>query len=381
MHIESFDAGNISRLPRAIGDSCEPGRAYISSLVRNGPTPYVENADVRMDALLIDGKVLPLVINKGRLGNSNVCSPCAHYVEYALHEFSKRARILNRLASALAFPLGTVLNSGLVERVVYVNNWLLSTNPNHGLSPGQVDAVSRHLRDRHPDSAIVFRSINPVSDPSGMKALTTNGYRLVPSRTVYMLDTRVGRNLAHANTREDLRKLKNTAFSIVDTPEALASHVGRMTELYRALYLGKHSLLNPQFTDEFFRMTLENGFLSYRALIEDGRVAGFMNFFVDEGMLTGVGIGYDLNRPRKLALYRLAFAVLIAEAAKLRLIANLSAGKGEFKMLRGAVPVQEYDALYDGHLPPYRRFAWRFLEVLARIGAIASRRLHPRPSR
>ena len=109
--------------------------------------------------------------------------------------------------------------------------------------------------------------------------------------------------------------------------------------------------------------------------MEDGSAVGFMNFFVDEGTLTGVCIGYDLDRPRKLALYRLVFALLIAEAAKLRLTANLSAGAGEFKMLRGAIPVQEYDAVYDRHLPPYRRFAWRSLEAAARIGAIASARL------
>ena len=89
MSIEVLDAVNVARLPRLDG-SPDPASCYIASLIKRGPASYVDNAKVRMEALVIDEKVLPLVISERVEGNSNVCSAYAHYFEYAFQELAKR---------------------------------------------------------------------------------------------------------------------------------------------------------------------------------------------------------------------------------------------------------------------------------------------------
>jgi hypothetical protein len=211
-----------------------------------------------------------------------------------------------------------------------------------------------------------------MSDPRGLAALRTNHYRIVPSRPIYIVDTKCRRFLERNNFQADLGQLKRTAYSIVEDTRELAPHVPRMTELYRELYLRRHSPLNPQYKCEFFSMILEARFMNHRAFIKDGRVDGFVSYFLEDGVMTASLIAYDLALPRKLALYRMGFALVIAEAAKRQMLLNLSAGAGEFKMLRGAVPVQEYDAIYDRHLPMRRRLTWACLEAGARAGRLLS---------
>jgi len=266
------------------------------------------------------------------------------------------------------------LRSGSIDRLVFVNNWLLTTNPSHGLSAAQIAALTAYLTRRYPESAIVFRSINPLADRPGLDALQTNSYGLVPSRRVYMLDTGSERYLERGNVREDLRRLRQTSYSIVDLAQDLAAHAPRIAALYRDLYIGKYSRLNPQFNTDFVSLTLEERFLTYRALIEDGRVDAFVSYFVKDGLMTSSLLGYDLQRPRNLGLYRMAIALLITEAAQRKALLNISAGVGDFKMLRGAAPVQEYDAVYDLHLPIRRRLLWAGIRMAAGLGRLLSPR-------
>jgi len=375
MSIEVIDADHLDRLPQLDRPS-DAASCYIASIVRRGPSSFLDNANVRMEALLIDEKILPLVISAGIEGNSSVCSAYSHYYEYASDEFARRfGRVPFAMLKAPGSLLAAALRAGSIDRIVFVNNWLLSTNPGHGLSSAQVAAVTSYLTRRYSGSAIVFRSINPLSDGPGFKALRTNHFRFVPSRRVYMVDTASRRYLERSNLRTDLSKLKRTSYSIVDGSSDLTPHARRFAQLYRDLYLDKHSELNPQYRADFFALILEGRFLTHRAFIKDGRVDAFISYLLQDEVITGALIAYDLNSSRKLALYRMGVALLIAEAAQRKVLVNLSAGAGDFKMLRGAMPVQEYDAVYDCHLPIYRRLPWTCLRAVAQLG----RMLSPRP--
>jgi hypothetical protein len=267
---------------------------------------------------------------------------------------------------------GALLRSASIDRIVYVNNWLLSTNPSHGLSAARIAELTSLLTRRYPDSAIAFRSNNATSDRPGFDALRANRYRFIPSRRVYMLDTSNPRYLERNNSHIDSAVLRNTAYSIVDDPSDLAPHAARFAALYRALYLDKYSRLNPQFNADFFSLILNRRFLSHRAFIKDGCVDAFISFLIEGRTIVGSVLAYDLDRRRRLGLYRMAVALMIAEAARRGALLNLSAGSGDFKMLRGAVPVQEYDAVYDRHLPAHRRFTWSCVASVAGAGRIFS---------
>lgn len=368
--IEILSADRLDRLPPA-PSAAERAVRYTRALVRGGAASYVDNAHVETKALVVDGKVVPLVLVQPGADNSNVCSPYAHYVRYLAAERAMRhRRIPPALVTAAGLPAGLALRFGGIDRVVYVNNWLLTSNPSPGLTSNQIGRITAMLTAACPRSAIIFRSVNPRLDAAGVDALRCNEYRLIRSRRVYVLDPIEGRHRAHANVRKDLGLLRRTPYEVVGNPADLEPHVARMTMLYRDLYLRKYPALNPQFNARFFALTLRDEVFSYRALRIDGRIDAFASYFVEGGVLTGVVIGYDRQLRRSLGLYRMTVALLIEEAAAGGLLVNLSAGADRYKLLRGAQPVDEFDAVYTRHLPWPRRAAWAAVSIASNRHAL-----------
>jgi len=342
------------------------GCRYLSALVRAGARHFVDNADVAVKLLVVDGTTLPLVVAEGRHGNSEVCSPHAHYVRYVPQARAKRHPAIPAACfEALALPMGLVSRIGRFDDVVYVNNWLWSTNPKPGLSAAQIAAVTARLVAAYARAAIVFRSVNPALDAPTFDALRAHGYRLIRSREISLLDTASGAHLAHQNTRRDLALLAGTRYEIVRAPADLAPHAARIAALYRDLYLDKYPSLNAQFNTRFFELTLATGVLRYAALRADGRLDAFAAYFVEDDVVTSALIGHDRRVPRERGLYRMAMALLMTAAAERGLALNLSSGAASFKRLRGARPVPEFDAVYDAHLPAHRRLAWTALALAA----------------
>jgi hypothetical protein len=354
--IAQFDANTIHQLPRA--------PEYIKALTQHGPSTYIDNAGVEMNALAVDDIVLPIVVTEPGSGNADVCSPYSHYVRYTLEELIKRNRKIPKwIITAVLESYGWTLRTCHLDRVVYINNWLFATNPHQQLSADQIRRITSYLRERYPRHAIVHRTINPYLHKSYYDALRDNGYVMCKSRRVYLIDPLSEELSKRTNLKLDLQLLKRTPYDIVAAEEIPDSEIPRLTELYRLLYIDKHSCLNPQLNTNFFSLTICKNILTYRALRKNGRIDAFVNYYVRDGLLTGAFIGYDINLPKKLGLYRQVIAILISEAEKSGLLLNLSAGTGDFKVLRGAFPVVEYDAVYDRHLHPRRRFAWRLVRM------------------
>ena len=341
---------------------------YWKSIMHHGARSYVENADLSIKALSIAGKIIPLVINQGKGHFSDICSPYAHYLMYTAEEFRRRhSRPVGLALPMLVFPLGVLLRCTSIDRVVFINNWLFTTNPSPSLSRTQIHAATKLLLHEYPDFAIVMRSLNPLMDQSLLKSLIENGYRLVRSRRVYIFDCVSQHYLRHRNTQSDLKLLKNSPYCVIDCHKAPDKQIVRMAELYRDLYLTKYSRLNPHFTSDFFRLTLKENIFAYRALEKDGRIDGFITYFVQDDRVIGTVAGYDRGLSPRVGLYRMLIAIILSEAARRNLKLHLSGGAGHFKLLRGAVPVEEYDAVYDRHLPRHRRLAWATLMMAGRL--------------
>jgi hypothetical protein len=264
-------------------------------------------------------------------------------------------------------PLQAILSAGKVDRVVYVNNWLLATNPTLRLSAAQITAMTAFLAATYPDAAIVVRTVNPTQDPENVERLRQAGYRLIRSRRVYLMDAGSLRTLSRTDARIDRQLLEHTPYEVVDDRRVLIHHAARLTRLYRELYLDKHTLLNPQFNERFFASTLANGILEYRALTRNGRIDGFITFYEEADGLIGGVVGYDREVAAEVGLYRMLFAIFMMEGAKRGLPVHLSAGSDRFKVLRGALAAEEYDAVFVRHLSVGRQLAWRSLQVATSI--------------
>jgi hypothetical protein len=75
-------------------------------------------------------------------------------------------------------------------------------------------------------------------------------------------------------------------------------------------------------------------------------------------------VGYDVNAPEQLGLYRLLTACVLEESLSSGLIFHMSAGVGHFKRQRGAFQELETMGIVCTHLPFHRRFVWKVLGAL-----------------
>ncbi|WP_163568488.1 GNAT family N-acetyltransferase [Fodinicola feengrottensis] len=238
-----------------------------------------------------------------------------------------------------------------VNKVVLVNNWLLSTNLYPALSAGQVAAVTAFLRSHFPHHAIGFCSVNNTL----IQACVAAGCLLVPGRQIALARPCDHAGKLRRRWRRDLLLVDRRGYRIGEPGPA---EVPRLVELYNNLYLDKYSSNNPQFNEHFVRETLARGTITYITLTRDDRIDGVLGYFVRDGVMTTPIFGYDTALPQQTGLYRMLGGILYDLAAQKGWLLNDSSGAAEFKRLRGAVPELEYRAVHVRHLRWRQRFGW-----------------------
>lgn len=363
--IAYVDSTNVQEIDWPSGDLAQRARRYFEPMIRHGATGFIENVHVSTAALVVDDQVLPLVVSEGNPDDAAVCSIYAHYVGYPLGELKRlEERRWAFAARAFLSLLGPIVRLGRLGKVVYVNNWLFNTNPPTSLSREQLTEVTRHLEERFPSRAIVFRSINERTSGPKIHSLRSGGYELVRSRRIYLFDPRVGGFLPADNLRRDLRLLSRWKGIIRELQSAERREILRLSELYIRLYLGKYSAWNPRLTEAFFDLVTNQDVVRVFVIERGDDIVAFAAWFEDPTGVNAELVGYDLGVPRAEGLLRMAFALMFRDAIEGAKLLHLSAGNGGFKRLRGAEPTVEYDAVYFRHLGHPRRTAWRSFKCL-----------------
>jgi len=327
------------------------------------PNLVTKTAFLRTDKIEV-----PLTLNEAEWENSWICSPWTHYVSYAGEEIDRAVPGLPaKLAGVLLAAIGAWFRRAEINRVVMVNNWLLSTNPWPRWDASDLPEVLDALIERWPGHAFVFRSLNAKESAPLLGALAEAGAKLVPSRQVWWYEPD---STAVAKSHEfgkDVKLLKRDDLAIVPHESLADDDFPALTKLYDDLYLEKYSRYNPQFTADWFRHLHRRNLARFTALREPGgRFVGVEACAEMHGVLTSPVVGYDLDLPRSLGLYRRLAAMPVLEARRRGLPLNLSAGVGRFKSLRGGEAVMEYLGVYDRHLPTGRRLPWRCVELLSK---------------
>ncbi len=383
-----FDAATIHRLNWPATLEGDEARRWLLPFFEQGPLAFIANAHTDLRLLRVDDVLLPVTVTRYHPHNSYVCSPYNHYFAYGEEELDKlgRPRLAAMLRRLLRPVAGWFLRHGFDEAVL-VNNWLLSTNLYPALSAAQAQAATRFLAAEFPGRPIVWRSVDGQGNPRLLRALVEAGCELVFSRQVYYQNPaddalwrrkqiKVDQSLAR---RSPYRRVAGSDIALADAP--------RLAALYRLLYLDKYSGFNPQFTDDFFRLALQNRLLTVYAYHAAGRgdravsplnaptqpgvtcqksgdIDAVLGYFSRNGIMTQPVFGYDTGKPQKLGLYRLLSLHVLEEGRRLGLRVNASGGVGEFKRLRGGIATLEYNAVYQRHLPPARQRPWRLLKRL-----------------
>lgn len=347
-------------------------RSYLLPLLEHGTTSMFANVQTELRILTVDGIPLPITVNDAQYDNSYVCSPYTHYVSYAMQELSMlKMPWLEKGLSLLLRGIGAGLRAAHLNRVVQINNWLLSTNLYPILTAAQIEKVQAEVNAQYPRHVIIWRSLNEVTTPTLWHTLRHQGNRFIPSRQIYLLDHTNIPSKARWIIKRD-RKLMNTfRYNVVRPNEWVEDDIPRMLELYHMLYIEKYSIHNPQFTADFLRLALEQGTLQLYGLRTEaeGRLDAILGFFARDGVMTTPLFGYNTSLPAETGLYRMLSVLLIELATERGDLLHESSGVGQFKRNRGAYGALEVSAVYDrGRGLPIRCCWWLLEQLLYRIG-------------
>lgn len=139
----------------------------LSALCRYGPQHFGANLGGELRLIHAFSTTIPALVVEAKRELSDVCSPISRYVSYPLEEARRRARPWQLpLLHAGAGLIGAGLRRLGLQRAVYVNNWLLSTNPPLRLTRPQIATLTHWLVGEFSDHAIVYRSVIPRWNPS-----------------------------------------------------------------------------------------------------------------------------------------------------------------------------------------------------------------------
>jgi hypothetical protein len=264
--------------------------------------------------------------------------------------------------AALCRAAGAALRRADIDRAVTINNWLLSTNLYTALARDALRDWINEVRERWPDHAIWFRSLNDAWTPDWIAALLEEGAILLPSRQVYLYSDITRLACTQPNLKVDLKLLARTELRRCDNDDIRAADYARIEQLYALLYLRKYSNLNPAYRASFVEAWHRAGLLKLTGFRNGaGVLQAVVGTFERAGVVTAPLVGYDTSLPQKLGLYRLLMAAVLKYAADSRQRVNLSAGAAHFKRTRGGVPAIEYSAVLAHHLSARRQGALRGL--------------------
>jgi hypothetical protein len=372
-------------LPSRGTDGCgdQAVGAFVAGVAQSGTTRLIENVDVEMTTVEVDGHLLPLSTPRADaearrawrapsfrhrasdVPPSYVVSPTTHYVRYAREELGELSSpVARRMAGAILSGLEVVLRAGRVDDVVIVGNALLSTNLLPDPGEQQVVDLTERLVAEHPGRAIAWRSVHARGSRLP-DTLRRAGYRLIPSRSILFTATRDTEWNTLRDTRRDRALLESSPYRVrrLTAAEDAASYA-RIAELYRLLYLDKYSFSNPQYTAEFIELAHATGLLEFTVLERDDRIDAVFGARTAHGFLAAPVVGYDTALPRDAGLYRMLSYQIAQSAHDHGVDLHNSSGVANFKRNRGAEPEFEYTAVFTRHLPPVRRAAWAVLDAV-----------------
>lgn len=346
-------------------------RDYTAAFARDGSRTHIANLATTVGLHQWGEHTLPLTINDGGRGETFVCSPTVGYIDYPLEELNHfPSRTLVAPLRTLIRAVGGVLGRCGIDRIVNVNNWMLSTNLPVALDPTLAERQTRELVESHPDHFLAMRSLTRRHSAPLIAALEAAGWVLLPSRQVFLIDDVARQSMPHRDTRRDDALWRRGEFAYAELEAMSEGDARRIADLYALLYLDKYSRLNPVFTPAFIALTHAVGLIRYLVLRDAAGVIqafGGMHHLGDHATMPL--IGYDTAVDQDCGLYRLAFHAGTLYALRHGLRFNMSSGATAFKRNRGAVAEMEFTAFYARHLSAARRLPFGLLQTVAnRVG-------------
>ncbi|MCW8933971.1 MAG: hypothetical protein OQK98_04545 [Gammaproteobacteria bacterium] len=356
------------QLRSPISEAVSPADEYLMGFL-DKTEAMITNVKTEVGCCQIDDVVLPFTINEAEYDNSYVCSPYTALIPYCIEELGKLDNWLLRIGvEKLILIFDRILKKNNINRVIHINNWLLSTN----LYPQKdkalnIESLIEGITRQYKNHTVIFRSLNYFLNPALISEFMSAGCMIVPTRQVYLYYKSLNDYSKTHNYKVDKKLIEKTEYQYVKQSDINESDYARIVELYNMLYINKYSKHNPQFTIQYIAVIIKHP-LFY--------VEGFRNI---HGILDAVGgrftiantttlpiVGYDTSKPAKLGLYRMVLMSALLYSERNNYCFNASSGAPHFKKLRGAVPHIEYSAVYIKHLSAHSQCIWKVLAYIMR---------------
>lgn len=340
----------------------------LREMTSRGAPAMVSNVASRFSTLEVAGRNMPVTIDDGALGGSYVSSPHSAYVLYARAELDLLEVGWTAYPSRAALAgLDLILKAARINRIVHLGNWLLSTNLHDGWRGEGVKAAREALVEAHPDHLLGIRSVDDWSSPGLREALAADGWILVPSRQIWVVDDLARDWTKRHDFANDRRLVARSPLILSDLGQVEEGDARRIADLYAMLYVGKYSALNPILTPAFIQASAGSGMLSYRVARDPGgTIMAVAGMWERGGVMTPPVVGYDTARPQREGYYRIASWMFMERALQAGWRLHGSAGAAHFKRQRGARSIIEWNAYHAAHLSPARRKAVEALALLLR---------------
>jgi hypothetical protein len=360
--VQIFDKDSIANLARPNDVFSGKAYDYVTTIASN-PELYISNIKTSFNLLTIGNVALPVSINDSELHNAYTCSPYTHYISYAYDELRfVPNRLLRFVCWLLLVPFGLLFRVTKINKVVTLNNWLLSTCLYPDISGADIRVITEYIQETYPSHVVQWRSLQRNQHADLLSTLQDIGYILVPSRQVYIWKPEYYQNSTkrqRKNFNQDKKILHSDEMSVTPIDIKNVHEITQVRELYQNLYIDKYSACNPQLTDSFFelvqRLEIIDVYHLHHRQLEQHAVVGL---FKNDTTVTAPILGYDTDQLTARKMYRACSAMSYQVALDQGLTCHKSSGAPEFKRNRGCKPEVEYSAVYVRHLPWYRRIIW-----------------------
>lgn len=342
--------------------------AYVAALAC-AKKPLVDNVWAEYYYLRWHGQAFPIVVvNEYHHQQSYVASLFNTYILYAIEELHlvKLPKCWRWFLEKMIRSVGFFFNQQHMDKVVYVNNWLVSTNlyPKQ-FAPDDCSSLLSLLTQTFPKHSICFRSLNENLNADLMASLERSGCFRLASRQVYLFDARHDQGasiLAHKDSKRDLKLSAKHHSHIQQDAEPSFHHLRLYHRLYEKLYLEKYCQLNPQYSVGWLVLAARTQVIQYHVLYcQDEEVTGVNGVFQVDDVMSVPLFGYDCDSAPKLAYYRQLVAESLSQSIQHALVFHASSGAADFKKNRGATAAIEYSLCYNQHLPKSQRRSLNYL--------------------
>lgn len=365
-HIHLYDAKTIDQLDWPANEAGQYAKKILIPFVKNGINFYINNIHADIFVLKVDDLVFPVTIADTNYANSYVCTPYSHYFTFGKEYIGLLIgnRFLMQSVKSILNGLEKIMKFGKLNSVVYVNNWMFSTDlyPKE-ITSSQIESIVALLTERFPKHAILMRSLNPIANGTLQTILQNHKFNLIASRYVYLTNTENDYIFHTRILKSDMKLLRETQYEILDETQISKKDCEQLLSLYNTLYIAQHSSLQPQFNLKYIQLLFDQNLLRFKVVKQNGTIYGVAGYYERHGIMMCPFFGYDKSDPQHNIVYRLLNTELLLEAQKKKLLFHQSAGASVYKKIRRAEGCLESMAIYTAHLPYKQKLSWNMLRV------------------